>query len=42
MSREIGLAWKKGRYFGPAIQGLLLAIVEKFGKGAEFRIRRGG
>ena len=40
MHREIGLAWKKGRYFGPAIQGLLLAIAEKFGKGAELRQRR--
>jgi hypothetical protein len=41
MNREIGLAWKKGRYFGPTIQGLLMAIAEKFGKGAEFRTRRG-
>src|SRR5262249_24854908 len=23
LSREIGLAWKKGRYFGPAILGLI-------------------
>jgi DNA-binding transcriptional LysR family regulator len=36
-SREIGLAWKQGRYFGPAIQNLLEAIVEKFGKAAAFR-----
>lgn len=37
MSREIGLAWKRGRYFGPAIQGLLMAIVDKFNKGAAFK-----
>jgi DNA-binding transcriptional LysR family regulator len=40
LSREIGLAWKQGRYFGPAIQGLLMAIVDKFGKGAAFRKQR--
>jgi len=37
LSREIGLAWKRGRYFGPAIQELLEAIVRKFGKEAAFR-----
>jgi DNA-binding transcriptional LysR family regulator len=36
-SREIGVAWKKGRYFGPAIQALVLAIVDEFGKAAEFK-----
>jgi len=36
-SREIGIAWKRGRYFGPTIHGLLLAIVEDFGKGPAFR-----
>jgi DNA-binding transcriptional LysR family regulator len=36
-SREIGLAWKRGRYFGPAILNLLQAIVEKFGKGIAFK-----
>ena len=41
-SREIGIAWKNGRYFGPAIQGLLTAIVEEFGKGAAFRKARAG
>ena len=40
LGREIGLAWKRGRYFGPAIQGLILAIVEKFGKSAAFRKQR--
>jgi hypothetical protein len=37
MSREIGVAWKKGRYFGPAIEGLLMGVVNEFGKGAAFR-----
>jgi DNA-binding transcriptional LysR family regulator len=37
MSREIGLAWKRGRYFGPALLSLLEAIVDKFGKGSAFR-----
>jgi DNA-binding transcriptional LysR family regulator len=41
-SREIGLAWKKGRYFGPAIQSLLTAVVNEFGKGAAFRKLRAG
>jgi DNA-binding transcriptional LysR family regulator len=36
-SREIGLAWKNGRYFGPTIETLLTAIVEEFGKGPAFR-----
>ena len=37
LSREIGLAWKRGRYFGPALLSLLEAIAGKFGKGAAFR-----
>jgi DNA-binding transcriptional LysR family regulator len=37
LSREIGLAWKRGRYFGPPIQSLLTAIVGRFGKEAAFR-----
>jgi DNA-binding transcriptional LysR family regulator len=41
-SREIGLAWKRGRYFGPSIEGLLTAIVNEFGKGAAFRKARAG
>ena len=40
-SRDIGLAWKRGRYFGPAIQNLLLGIVNEFGKTAAFRKIRG-
>jgi DNA-binding transcriptional LysR family regulator len=39
-SREIGLAWKRGRYFGPAIQDLVLSVVGKFGKTAAFRKAR--
>jgi DNA-binding transcriptional LysR family regulator len=39
-TREIGLAWKKGRYFGPAIHDLLSSIVDEFGKGAAFRKAR--
>ncbi len=34
-SREIGVAWRKGRYFGPAIQHLLDAIFEEYGGGIE-------
>ena len=37
LSREIGLAWKRGRYFGPPIQSLLMAIATKFGKEAALR-----
>src|SRR5262245_52272111 len=40
-SREIGLAWKRGRYFGPAIQSLPTAVVDEFGKGTAFRKLRG-
>ena len=29
--REIGVAWRKGRYFGPAIRYLLDAIFERYG-----------
>jgi DNA-binding transcriptional LysR family regulator len=36
-SREIGLAWKKGRYFGPAIQNLVTAVVKGFDQEAAFR-----
>jgi DNA-binding transcriptional LysR family regulator len=37
LSREIGIAWKKGRYLGPAIEGLLLRIVGSFAKTAAFK-----
>ena len=30
--REIGLAWRKGRYFGPAIRSLIDAVAGRFGK----------
>ena len=35
--REIGLVWRKGRYFGPAIRDLIEAITDKFGKVEEWR-----
>ena len=35
--REIGLGWRKGRYFGPAIRDLIEAITDKFGKVEEWR-----
>ena len=31
MKRQIGLAWRKGRYFSPAIQAFLDQVVERFG-----------
>ena len=31
-SREIGVAWRQGRYFGPAIRPLLEAIFSRYGK----------
>ena len=31
--REIGVAWRQGRYFGPAIRHLLDAIFEQYGEG---------
>ncbi|HCQ01444.1 MAG TPA: hypothetical protein DIT99_12475 [Candidatus Latescibacteria bacterium] len=30
-SREIGVAWRKGRYFGPAIRHLLEDIFDRYG-----------
>jgi len=42
LSREIGLAWKRGRYFGPAILGLISAIVSEFGRSAAFEKARHG
>ncbi len=32
-SREVGVAWRGGRYFGPAIRHLLDAIFERYGGG---------
>ena len=31
-SRQIGVGWRRGRYFGPAIQHLLKAIFARFDK----------
>jgi DNA-binding transcriptional LysR family regulator len=36
-SREIGVAWRTGRYFGPAIRHLLDAIFERFGRDEEWQ-----
>ena len=33
--REIGVAWRQGRYFGPAIRHLLDAVFERFGVTAD-------
>ena len=33
--REIGVAWREGRYFGPAIRHLLDAVFERFGVTAD-------
>ena len=35
-SREIGVAWRRGRYFGPAIRHFLEAIFERYGGGEGF------
>jgi DNA-binding transcriptional LysR family regulator len=36
-SREIGVAWRRGRYFGPAIRPLLEAVCAKYGRLDEWR-----
>ena len=36
-SREIGVAWRSGRYFGPAIRHLLDAIFVRFGRVEEWQ-----
>ena len=36
LSREIGVAWRKGRYFGPAIRALLDVLFETYGRTAEW------
>ena len=38
-SREIGVAWRRGRYFGPAIRHLLDAIFQRFDRFDEWRER---
>ena len=35
LTREIGLIWRQGRYFSPAVRRLLEAILEKFDRSAE-------
>ena len=32
-SRDIGVAWRRGRYFSPALEALLEDIFESYGKG---------
>ena len=41
-SRRIGVAWRRGRYFGPAIRQLVEAVFERFGKLAEGRAKIAG
>ena len=36
LSRQIGGAWRRGRYFGPAIEALLNALFEAYGRRAEW------
>ena len=36
-AREIGVAWRRGRYFGPAVRHLLEAIFSTYGKLDEWR-----
>ena len=38
-SRQTGLAWRRGRYFGAAIRHLLDGIFAAYGKEAEWRDR---
>ncbi len=42
MKRQIGLAWRKGRYFSPAILALLDLLVERFGLQTEWREKLSG
>lgn len=39
--REIGVAWRRGRYFGPAIRNLLEAIFAEYGGGEEWAAKSG-
>ena len=36
-AREIGVAWRRGRYFGPVVRHLLEAIFSAYGKVGEWR-----
>ena len=44
MGRQIGLAWRKGRYFSPAIQAFLNLMADAFGQTDEwvFKQKEGG
>lgn len=35
--RQIGMAWRRGRYFGPAIRRLMESVLERYGKLEEWR-----
>lgn len=37
LRRQIGLAWRQGRYFGPAVRALLEAIVSRYGLQPEWQ-----
>lgn len=39
LNRQIGLAWRRGRYFGPALQAILDLVVEQFGQGAAWEAK---
>lgn len=41
-SRQIGVAWRRKRYFGPAIRHLLDAIFTQYGKSEEWIAAQGG
>ena len=41
-SREIGVAWRRGRYFGPAIRHLLDAIFLRYDRFDEWEDDRSG
>jgi LysR family transcriptional regulator, transcriptional activator of the cysJI operon len=41
LGREIGVAWRRGRYFGPAIRSLIEAVFERFGGGEAFALQTG-
>ena len=41
LTREIGLAWRRGRYFGPVIRHLLDAVVGRYGNLEDWLSRSG-
>ena len=42
MQRQIGLAWRKGRYFSPAIKAFLDLLIDRFGFVKEWREKISG